>query len=125
MISIFSLLKFQCTVLGAGLLKLFSKHRPSGPMLSISSFVHMFSVCLCVCFSVCSLLRYHLNVFLSPLPKVACPQFLEIRNPWGKVAKRSGFTLVKSLRKKRFFCLANLGLFKNLSLRKGLKKTRP
>ena len=29
----------------------FSKHRPSGPMLSISRFVHMF-VCLCVRLSV-------------------------------------------------------------------------
>ena len=29
----------------------FSKHRPSGPMLSISRFVHM-SVCLSVCLSV-------------------------------------------------------------------------
>ena len=30
----------------------FSKHRPSGPMLSISQNVHMF-VCLSVCLSVC------------------------------------------------------------------------
>ena len=49
-----------------------------------------------VCPSVCSLLRYHLNVFLPPLPEVWCPIFLEIRNPWGKVTKRSG------LRFKRF-----------------------
>ena len=34
----------------------FSKHRTSGPMLSISLNVHMF-VCLSVCRSVCSLLR--------------------------------------------------------------------
>ena len=32
--------------------KKFSKHRPSGPMLSISQNVHMF-VCLCVCLFVC------------------------------------------------------------------------
>ena len=49
----------------------FSKHRPSGPMLSISRFVYM-----CVCLSVCSLLRYRLNVFLLPLPKVGCPKKL-------------------------------------------------
>ena len=63
----------------------FSKHWPSGPMLSISRNVHMF-VCLCVC----SLLRYRLKVFLPPLPEIGCPIFLEIRNPWGKVMERSG-----------------------------------
>ena len=35
-------------------------------------------VCLSVRLSVCSLLRYLLNVFLPPLPKVGCPIFLEI-----------------------------------------------
>ena len=44
----------------------------------------------CVCLSVCSLLRYRLNVFLPPLPEVGCPKLLEIRNPWGKVMERSG-----------------------------------
>ena len=51
------------------------------------------SVCVSVCvfcLSVCSLLRYRLNVFLPPLPKVGCPILLEIRNPWGKVLERSG-----------------------------------
>ena len=52
----------------------FSKHRPSGPMLSKSKCL---SVCPCVhvfvLLSICSLLRYLLNVFLSPLPKVGCP----------------------------------------------------
>ena len=38
------------------------------------------SVCPCVC----SLLRYHLNVFLPPLPEVGCPKCFKIRNPWGK-----------------------------------------
>ena len=33
------------------------------------------SVCLFVCLCVCSLLRYGLNVFLPPLPKVGCPKF--------------------------------------------------
>ena len=43
----------------------FSKHRPSGPMLSIGRFVHM---CVCVCVCVCSLLSYRLNIFLPALP---------------------------------------------------------
>ena len=32
------------------------------------------------------------EVFLPPLPKVGCPIFLEIQNPWGKVMERSGLT---------------------------------
>ena len=32
------------------------------------------------------------NGLLPPLPKVGCPIFLEIRNPWGKVMERSGLT---------------------------------
>ena len=48
------------------------------------------SVCVSVCPFVCSLLRYRLNVFLPPLPKVGYPIFLEIRNPWRKVMERSG-----------------------------------
>ena len=71
------------------LVKRFSKHRPSGPMLSISRFIRLY-VCLCVCLSICSLLKYRLNVFLPPLPEVGCPIFLEIRNPWGKVMERKG-----------------------------------
>ena len=39
----------------------FSKQPPSGPMLSISQNVRS-CVCLSVCMSVCSLLRYRLNV---------------------------------------------------------------
>ena len=31
-----------------------------------------------------------LTVFLTPLPEVGCPIFLEIRHPWGKVMERSG-----------------------------------
>ena len=45
------------------------------------------SVCVSVCLSVCSLLRYRLNVFLPPLPKVGCPKLLEIQNHWGKYRK--------------------------------------
>ena len=48
------------------------------------------SVCGSVCLSVCSLLRYCLNIFLPPLRKVRCPIFLEIQNPWEKVMQRSG-----------------------------------
>ena len=43
------------------------------------------SVCLSVRLSVCSLLRYRLNVFLPPLLEVGCTIFLEIHNPLGKV----------------------------------------
>ena len=59
-----------------------SKHQPSGPMLGISQNVLFF---LSVHF-----LRYHLTVFLPPLPKIGCAIFLEIQNPWGKVMERSG-----------------------------------
>ena len=48
------------------------------------------SVCTSVRLCVCSLLRYRLTVFLTPLPEVGCPIFLDIRNPWGKVMERSG-----------------------------------
>ena len=50
------------------------------------------SVCLCVCLSVFSLLRYRLTVFSTPLPEVGCQIFLDILNPWGKVMERSGLT---------------------------------
>ena len=43
----------------------FSKHRPSGPILSISRLVRL-SVRLSVRLCVCSLLRYRLKVFLPP-----------------------------------------------------------
>ena len=61
-------------------------------MLSISQNVRP-SVRLSVRLSVCSFLRYRVNVFLPPLPEVRCPLFLEIRNPWGKVMERSGLRL--------------------------------
>ena len=48
------------------------------------------SKCPSVRVSVCSLLRYRLNVFLPPLPGVGCSKLLEIRNPWGKVMERRG-----------------------------------
>ena len=48
---------------------------------------------------------------MPPLPKVGCPTFLEIRNPWGRVLERSGLRIehfllgsgLKSPRKKSFF----------------------
>ena len=101
----------------------FSKHRPSGPsgpMLSTSWYVRL-SVCPSgpVRLSVCSLLRYRLNIFLPPLPKVGCPIFSEIQNPWGKVRKRSGLTfehfcliIVKNRRAKKKFFFADFSLQK-------------
>ena len=35
------------------------------------------------------------SAFLPPLPKVRCPLFLEICNPWGKVMERSGLRISK------------------------------
>ena len=48
----------------------FSKHRPSGLMLSMSGNVRVF-----VSVSVCSILRYRLNVLLPPLQDGGCPKF--------------------------------------------------
>ena len=48
---------------------------------------------LSVCLSVCSLLRYRLNIFFPPFPEVRCPIFLEIQNHCGKVVERSGLRL--------------------------------
>ena len=73
-------------------------------------------VCPCVRLCVCSLLRYHLNVFLPPLPEDGCPILLEIQNSWGKVVERSGLgfepfclEVVYNCKKKCFF-LANFAL---------------
>ena len=46
-------------------------------------------VCLCVCLFVRQTFSLLLTVFLSPLPEVQCPNFLNIQNPWGKVMERS------------------------------------
>ena len=62
-------------------------------MLSISRNVHPSvrpSDCPSVRLFVCSLLRYRLNVFLPQFPKVGCPIFLKICNPWGTVMEGSG-----------------------------------
>ena len=91
--------------------KSFPKHRPSGPMPSISQNVRL-SVRVFVRVSVCSLLRYRLDVFLPPLPEVGCPIFLEIPNPWGKVLERNGLgfehfclKIVKNCLAKFFFAV--------------------
>ena len=64
---------------------LFSKHRPSGPMLSKSKCPSVCpSIRLCVRPFVCSLLRYRLTVFLPPLPEVGCPIFFRDSECLGK-----------------------------------------
>ena len=60
-------------------------------MLSISLIVHMFVclfVCLFVCVAVCSLFEVPLKHLFAPTSR--SPNFLEIRNPWGKVMEQSG-----------------------------------
>ena len=52
----------------------FSKHMPSGPMLSISQNIRS-CVCLSVRLFVCSLLMSCLNVFLPPLPELGVQYF--------------------------------------------------
>ena len=56
------------------------------------------SVCPSVCLSV-SVFTFEVlfKRFLPLHPKVRCPKFLRIRNPWGEVVERSG------LRFKHFF----------------------
>ena len=103
----------------------FLKHRPSGPMLSISRNVRLcvcLFVCVFVCLSVCSLLRYRLTVFLPPLPEVGSQILLEIRNPWGKVMERSGLTfehfcleMVLNRRAKKTFFFADFLVYNALS----------
>ena len=54
--------------------RIFSKHRPSWPMLSLSRFVHMF-FCLLVCVLVCVFtFEVRFKRLLSPLPKARCPK---------------------------------------------------
>ena len=68
--------------------------------------------------SLFSLLRYRLLVFLPPLPKVGCPIFLEIQNPWGKVMARRGLRyehfclkIVKNCHAKKSFFLLTFFTF--------------
>ena len=67
----------------------FFKHRPSGPMLSMSQNVLMF-VCVFVCLSIRHIFSLHFTVFLRPLPEVQCPNFLNIPIFFEKVRERSG-----------------------------------
>ena len=67
--------------------KIFSKHRPSGPMLSISRNVHM-CVCLFVCLSVCSLFEVPFKCLFAPTCRSRMSNFFW--NPWGKVMERIG-----------------------------------
>ena len=66
-----------------------SKHRPSGPMLSISRFVHIY-LCVCVRLCVHSLGSVETYIFLPPFLEAGCPKFLELQNLWEKVIIRSG-----------------------------------
>ena len=69
------------------------------------------SKCPYVYLSVCSLIEVPFKRLLPPLPKIGCPKFLKIQNPWGKVMERSGLTFehllfgsgLKSPRKKKIF----------------------
>ena len=64
---------------------LFWKHRPSGPMLSISRFVRLsvsVSVWPCVCLFT---FEVPFNGLFAPTSQ--SPIFLEIQNPWGKYWK--------------------------------------
>ena len=54
---------------------------------------------LCVCLSVCSLLRYHLNIFLPLLPEVGCPTFFEIQNQDQDQEVMFSNTIIESLQK--------------------------
>ena len=91
---------------------MFSKHRPSGPMLSISQNVRL-SVCLSARPSVCSLVRYRLTVFLPPLPKVGCQIFFRDLESLGKSNGKKWSNIwtflfescLKSPRKKSLFFL--------------------
>ena len=51
-------------------------------------------VCVCVCLFDVPFHVLDFEAYLPPLPKVRCPKFLEIRNPWGKVLGRSGLIIV-------------------------------
>ena len=57
-------------------------------------------------------------VFLTPLPEIGCPIFLEIWNPLGKVMERSGLRFEHfvwkwskiAAHKKKFFFFADVAL---------------
>ena len=69
---------FHLQVFSFFFLQCFSKHRPSGQMLSISLNVHM-----CVHLSV-HFLRYRLTVILPPLPEVRMSNIFRDSESLGK-----------------------------------------
>ena len=78
-------------------------------------------------FSVFFGFRSFLTVFLPPLPKVRCPIFLEIQNPWGKTMERSGlryehffWKLSKIAAQKKVFFFTFFGLLRFSVFFKGL-----
>ena len=75
--------------------------------------------------SVCSLLRYHLNVFLPPLPEVGCPKFLEIQNPWGKIMERSGLRFEHFVWKWSKIAVQKKVFFADFAVQNMLKTTLP
>ena len=89
--------------------QLFSKHLPPGPMRSISQNVRLsvcVSVCLCVRPSVCSLLRYRLNVFLPLLTQVG-----KVMESTVLIFELFCLKIVKNRRaKKVFFGIQNMGV---------------
>ena len=75
------------------------------------------SKCPSVCPSVCVFtFEVPFKRLFAPLPKVGCPIFLEIRNPWGKIMERSlrfkhfSLEVVENRREKRFFFLSDFAL---------------
>ena len=70
----------------------FSKHRPPGPMLSMSRNVCL-SVRLSLCLSVCSLLKYRLNVFLAPSSWIQISKHLRDSESLGKSKGRKWFQI--------------------------------
>ena len=89
----------------------------TGPTPSSFQSINPLGRCfLIVNLSVCSLLRYRINIFLPQLPEVGYPIFLEIWNPWEKIMEGSRlgfeifvFKLYKIIEKNGLFCLAKYG----------------
>ena len=70
---------------------LFSKHWYFGANAFYKLICPYVCVCVCVCVSACVFtFEVPINFFLPQLPKVGCPNFFAILNPWGKVKERSG-----------------------------------
>ena len=99
-----------------GALPWFSKHRPSGPMLSISRNDHMFVclfVCVCVCLSVCLFtFEVPLNSLFAPTSQSRMSNIFRDSESLGKSNGKKWSHIwtflfesgLKSPRKKKFFC---------------------